>query len=110
MTTTYQRLTLAEREEISRGVWVEEDFSEIAGRINRHPSTVTREVWRNARYPKSYRAEKAQEKAEEKSLRGRTLKLQTDNSLMSYVYEKLRTEWSPEEMHNARYILDSVRP
>ena len=98
MTTTYQRLTLAEREEISRGVWAGEDFSEIADRINRQPSTVTREVWRNARYPRFYRAEKAQKKAGDKSRRGRTLKLQTNNSLMSYVYEKLRTEWSPEEI------------
>jgi len=98
MTTTYQRLALAEREEISRGVWAGETFSEIAGRINRPASTVTREVWRNTRRRRCYRAEKAQGKAVEKSHRGRTLKLLTNDSLKSYVHEKLRTEWSPEEI------------
>jgi len=99
MTTTYQRLTLAEREEISRGVWAGETFSEIAGRINRPASTVTREVWRNVlRKRRSYHAKEAQERAIENSLRGRALKLLTNDSLRWYVYEKLKAEWSPEEI------------
>ena len=98
MTTAYQRLTLAEREEISRGVWAGETFSKIAGRINRPTSAVTREVWRNARRRRYYRAKKAQERAAEKSHRGRTQKLQTNDLLKSYVYEKLKAEWSPEEI------------
>lgn len=98
MTTTYHRLASAEREEISRGIWAGEIFSEIAERINRPDSTVTREVWRNARYRRSYRAKKAQERAVEKSHRGRTLKLSTNDSLKSYVYEKLGIGWSPEEI------------
>lgn len=94
----YQRLTLAEREEISRGLWAGEDFSEIAGRIDRTTSTVSREVWRNTQRPRWYRAEKAQERAKENSHRGRTVKLLTNDLLKSYVYEKLKLEWSPEEI------------
>lgn len=95
---TYQRLTLAEREEISRGLWAGEDFSEIADRINRTTSTVSREVWRNTQRPRWYRAEKAQGRAKENSHRGRTVKLLTNDLLKSYVYEKLKLEWSPEEI------------
>jgi len=98
MTTTYHRLALAEREEISRGVWAGETFFKIADRIDRPASTVTREVWRNARYRRSYRAEKAQERAIEKTHRGRIQKFQTNDRLKSYVYEKLKSEWSPEEI------------
>lgn len=95
---TYQRLTLAEREEISRGVWAGEAFCKIAGRINRTTSTVTREVWRNAQRRRYYRAEKAQKRAVENSHRGRPIKLLASDRLKSYVYEKLKSEWSPEEI------------
>ncbi len=103
--TTYQRLTLAEREEISRGVWAGESFSKIAERINRPTSTVAREVWRNTQRRRCYRAEKSQERADEKSHRGRTQKLQATDGLKSYVYEKLKAEWSPEEIAN-RILLE----
>jgi IS30 family transposase len=34
MKTKYSRLTLAKREEISRGLWADENFSQIARRID----------------------------------------------------------------------------
>jgi len=98
MTTAYKRLALAEREEISRGVWARETFSAIAGRISRPASTVTREVWRNTRRRRCYRAQKSQARAVEKSHRGRTQKLRTNERLKLYVYGKLKAEWSPEEI------------
>lgn len=40
-------LTIDEREEISRGLVDEETFTEIAARIGRHKSAVSREVGRH---------------------------------------------------------------
>lgn len=95
------RLALSEREEISRGIWANESFSDIARRIGRHRSTIGREVWKNAGYPRCYRAEKAQERIKENRRRGgRKKRLDTNDRLKNYVYEKLRGEWSPEEIDN----------
>lgn len=99
MNKKYQRLNLAEREEISRGIWAGEDFSTIASRVNRDPSTVTREVWRNVkRKIHAYHAVSAQEKAKQASKRIRLRKIDINQRLKDYVYEKLKTEWSPEEI------------
>lgn len=99
MNKKYQRLVLAEREEISRGIWANEDFARIATRINRDPSTVTREVWRNVKRKRhAYHAVNAQGKAEQASRRKRPKKLAVNQKLKDYVYGKLKTEWSPEEI------------
>ncbi len=55
-------LTLAEREEISRGVAAGQSLRTIAKRLGRAPSTISREVKRNGgRQP--YRANKAEQAA-----------------------------------------------
>lgn len=100
MKNGYHRLTLAEREEISRGLWADENFSQIAKRIGFYPSSVSREVQRNVkRKRRSYSAVKAQEKTSlNKNNKGRKKKLEENEALKSYVYEKLKQEWSPEEI------------
>lgn len=98
MNTTYRRLTLADREEISRGIWAYEGFATIARRIGRPTSAVSREVWSNTKYRWCYRAERAQKRRESLNARGRPKKLDIDSPLRTYVYEKLRHEWSPEEI------------
>ena len=100
MKKEYHRLTLAEREEISRGLWAEENFSQIAKRIAFDSSAVSREVNRNVKRKKrSYSAIKAQKRADLNNFkRGRKKKLETNKPLKSYVYEKLKQEWSPEEI------------
>ena len=100
MKKEYQRLTLAEREEISQGLWANESFSQIAKRMGFYPSTVSREVKRNVKRKKrSYSAVKAQEKANlNNNKRGRKKKIETNEPLKSYVHEKLKQEWSPEEI------------
>lgn len=99
MSKNYHRLTLSDREEISQGIWANETFAQIAGRINRPPSTVTREVWRNVkRKVHAYRAVKAQERSDEKKKRGRLPKIDSHGQLKKYVQQKLRQEWSPEEI------------
>lgn len=98
MNTTYQRLTLTDREEISRGIWANENFALIARRINRPTSAVSREVWLNVKYRWCYRAEKAQKQSDEKKKKGRPPKLEINKGLRNYIYSKLKTEWSPEEI------------
>lgn len=102
MNNTKRCLTLADREEISRGIWAKETFSQIAKRIGVYPSTVSREVWKNVKRKKwCYSAVKAQEKADLlKRNKGRKKKIDNEEALKNYVYEGLRREWSPEEIAN----------
>ncbi len=99
MNTAYHRLTLVEREQISRGIWAEETFSQIALRIGFYPSAVSREVKNNVKRRRCYSAVKAQDKANlNNKKKGRKKKLETSEPLKNYVYEKLKQEWSPEEI------------
>jgi len=98
-TQTYHRLTFVEREEISKGIWARETFVSIAKRINFDVSCVSREVDRNVKRKSRYSAVKAQNRAELKNKnRGRKKKLEINEQLKNYVYEKLQQEWSPEEI------------
>ncbi len=58
-TTTYTRLKTWDREEISRGLWNNESFSDIAERLGREVSTISREVIRHGLGTKLYRAHAA---------------------------------------------------
>lgn len=98
MNITYTRLTLADREEISRGIYAFERFAVIARRIGRPTSTVTNEVWRTVAYSWCYTAEKGRARSEKLKARGRPKKLEINTRLRAYVYERLRLEWSPEEI------------
>jgi IS30 family transposase len=67
-------LTLAEREEISRGLVAERSFRSIASALGRAPSTVSREVNRNGGN-RRYRAVVADKRAWKEVLRPKTCKL-----------------------------------
>ena len=41
---TYKRLTLQEREELSRGLVLNQSYQEIASDLKRHKATISREV------------------------------------------------------------------
>jgi len=98
MNTSYTRLTLADREEISRGIYALERFAAIARRLNRPTSTISREIWADTKYSWCYKAERADKAAEERSRKGRPKKLDTNAELRNHVYAKLRIQWSPEEI------------
>ena len=98
MNNTYTRLCLRDREEISRGIYASESFVEIARRLKRPTSTVSEEIWRNTKYSWSYSAQNAQARSDELKKKGRKKKLDTHPALKEYMYEKLRFEWSPEEI------------
>lgn len=96
----YKQLDLKDRQEISKGIWAHESFTTIAKRIKRPASTVSREVWKNNKYKWQYCAISAQEKSEKiKKKGGRYKKLDLNNQLKKYVYDKLKNQqWSPEEI------------
>ena len=67
-------LTLAEREEISRGLVVGQSLRSIAGALGRSPSTVSREIERNGG-PARYRAAGADKRAWAAARRAKACKL-----------------------------------
>jgi len=87
-------LTLAEREEISRGIAAGLSLRAIASQLDRAPSTVSREVNRNGGR-RCYRANKADEAAWERAQRAKTCKLAQNAALARIVAEKLMKRWSP---------------
>ena len=97
---TYTRLTFNEREEISRGLWHNESFTDIAGRLDRRISTISREVSRNGGR-KNYRAEAAGEMAYfSRKLKRTAPKIELVPALKAYILEKLRIQWSPQQISN----------
>lgn len=99
MTTNYHRLTQAEREEISKGIFAKESFSKIAKRLKREVSTISNEVHKQVKRKRwCYSAIKGQELADENKKRGRKKKLLVNKRLLCYIENGLRNEWSPEEI------------
>ena len=90
-------LTLAEREEISRAVAEGQSVRSIAARLDRAPSTVSREIKRNGGRA-NYRAAEAEDAAWNRALRPKACKLREDRALARTVADKLRLLWSPEQI------------
>ncbi len=90
-------LTLAEREEISRGIAARLSLRSIALRLGRAPSTVSRELRRNGGRH-DYRASRADEAAWDRAGRAKTCKLARDRVLARLVAVRLKLQWSPEEI------------
>jgi IS30 family transposase len=90
-------LSLAEREEISRGLAAGESMRAIAARLGRSASTVCREVGRNGGR-KGYRALKAEERAWERARRPKRCLLAINDRLRDVVAKKLKEDWSPEQI------------
>jgi len=90
-------LTLAEREEISRGVAAGASARAIAARLHRAPSTVTRELNRHGGRG-GYRAAEAERRAWERGRRPQHCKLARQPPLAALVAAKLAADWSPEQI------------
>ena len=90
-------LTLAEREEISRGITARQSARSIAKVLGRSPSTVSREMSRNGGHDR-YRASLADENAWARSRRPKCCKLAINSRLRQAVAGKLRLDWSPEQI------------
>ncbi len=90
-------LTLAEREDISRGVASGSSLREIARRLDRAASTLSREVTRHGGRP-AYRAHEADDQAWESALRPKKCLLTLHPRLREVVASKLILDWSPEQI------------
>ena len=114
------RLSMAEREEIMIGTRRGESIRSIAGRLQRAPSTIMREIDRNGRCrdapgryralhrfganrggwdaKSGYRAHLAQQRSEQRARRPKTGKLASCEGLRDVVQARLRKKHSPEQI------------
>ena len=90
-------LTLAEREDISRGIASGQSLRAIAKCLQRAVSTVSREVARHGGRPQ-YRASEADSQAWESARRPKPCRLATHSELQRMVASKLMQDWSPEQI------------
>jgi len=90
-------LTLAEREDISRGIASGCSMRVIAQRLSRASSTISREVARHGGRAQ-YRASEADQQAWESALRPKPCRLATHRKLQEIVASKLIEDWSPEQI------------
>ena len=91
------RLSLAEREEVSRGLAGGESLRSIARRLGRSPSTISREVVTNGGR-RRYRACRADKAAVRRARRPKLSKLESCARLRSAVEAKLELRWSPAQI------------
>jgi len=90
-------LTLAEREDISRGIASGSSIRGIAKGLQRAVSTVSREVARHGGRP-LYRAHEADHQAWDSALRPKVCLLAIQRKLQEIVASKLVLDWSPEQI------------
>ena len=90
-------LTMAEREEISRGVVAGRSIRSIASALGRAPSTVSRELRRNGGRH-CYRANTADKAAWDRAHRPKPCKLAQNPVLARLVAEKLQLQWAPRQI------------
>jgi len=90
-------LSLENREEISRGLALGESFAQIARRLGRPTSTVSREVNRNGGRH-DYRAARADRGTRERARRPKATKFSQHAELKLFVENGLEANWSPEQI------------
>ena len=90
-------LTLAEQEDISRGIASGSSIRDIAKGLQRAVSTVSREVARHGGRPQ-YRATEADQQAWDSALRPKRCLLAMHVKLQEIVAGKLILDWSPEQI------------
>ncbi len=90
-------LTLAEREEISRGIRARISIRQIAASLGRSPSTISREIARHGG-PNRYRATEADASAWDRAKRPKPCCLATNAKLCSLVAKKLKLKWAPQQI------------
>src|SRR3989344_2699658 len=96
----YKRLSSDEREEISRMLAQDYSLNDIAKKLDRYTSTISREILSGSCNKYTYRAGKAQRRAARNSSqrkKGNKI-LNNELRLKRYVYRKLRKKWSPAQI------------
>jgi len=96
-TRAARTLSLAEREEISRGVAADLSACAMARALGRAPSTISREIRRHGTRS-SYRAGAADAAAWQRAGRPKRCRLAQHGALCRAVATKLRADWSPQQI------------
>lgn len=96
----FHHLNLDERETIM--VLIAKDYSVyyIANHLQRHPSTIYRELRRNSSviYKTEYKAHRAQQRAENRWIENHQKERLKCPQLRNYVIKGLKKDWSPEQI------------
>jgi IS30 family transposase len=92
-----RHLSLADREEISRGLEADETYTAIAARVGCHPSTIGREV-AAAGGREGYRAWRADRLSVERMARPKPAKLVVNRALAAAVEVLLEQDFSPAQI------------
>jgi transposase, IS30 family len=92
-----RRLSAVDREEIRRGLRANESFRQIAARLGRAPSSISREVNANDGR-RRYRAWRAEASAVRRARRPRVAKLAANPRLRHAVERLLIKLWSPQQI------------
>ena len=90
-------LTMAEREEISRGLAANLTLRAIARQLQRAPSTISREIARHGGRAR-YRARRADRRAWARARRPKRCRFATHPALRHTVATKLALQWSPQQI------------
>lgn len=102
MPKTYQQLTLTDRIELYRLHAQGYSLRKIADRLDRSPSTISRELERNGLPTKvwsgGYAPERAQQLAERRRRWDGRFKLMRQPKLQAHVLKQLQHGWSPEQI------------
>jgi len=99
---SYSRFNITEREILFKRLAERKQQNEIAIELGRHPSSISREIRRNRMDRQVYSPTKAEQHARtEAEKRRRRYKLITNQPLVTFVEEKLKQRWSPEQISGA---------
>ena len=99
-----------ERIVIADGVRAGRSKRAIAGELGRSPSTVCREVLRNAEPSGEYRPHGAQQRMLTRRPRPKARRVVTNRELRGLVQDRLDTRWSPEQISNSLRVEQPDRP
>lgn len=91
-------LSFAEREEIALATAAGESVRCIARRLGRSPSTISRELRRNAEHDGGYRATTAHARAWSRASRPKPARLAVNQRLRAVVQRDLERRYSPEQI------------
>ena len=103
----YQRLTLKEREEISRQIASGDSLNSIARSLCRATSTISREIYHSGvvdrKYYRAVFGQRRSNKMRHKLRKNR--KLYINERLRNFVLSHLRDNWSPEQIAKRLLLL-----
>jgi transposase, IS30 family len=104
-------LTEAERIHIADRLREHASIRAIARELERAPSTISREITRNAHCASgAYRPHAAQARADARKLRPKTSKIAANAQLRTFIAAKLEKKWSPQQICQALRITFPHRP